>query len=1008
MAFSRADFVQQTTNTVGTGTYSLSGTVSGRQGFLDGNSSGDTVRYSVTDGADWEVSEGIVTAGQVTRATVLASSNGGAAVSWGSGDKYIQQVLTSDEVDQFATESYVDLAVAGIVDSAPATLDTLNELAAALGDDPNFATTTATAIGEKLAKASNLSDLTNAATARTNLGLGTAATTDSTAYATAAQGALADSALQSGDNISELTNNSGYITGNQTITLSGDVSGSGTTGIVVTVADDSHNHIISNVDGLQAALDGKVDDSQVLTNVPLGAVFTDTTYSVGNGGLTEINFTSALNSKLAGIEAGATADQTASEILTAIKTVDGSGSGLDADLLDGVQGSGYVNTSSAQFVGGSKTFNSETKFGSSYVDPDSGVARDAKFGTNGIAVSGGIKTDTLNGGTPWTSANDGSGSGLDADLLDGNHATAFATAAQGALADSALPASSYTAADVLTKVKTVDGSGSGLDADTVDGLHSTDIVETSDGVTTNLNTEYDAKMFGWTPSTTGAPDAGYGQGISIINNGKTHNNSNNWITQLGFGTTDNTSYFRTKVNAGAWSAWRTIWNSANDGAGSGLDADLLDGIDSGSFLRSDANDTATGNLQFNGKIGLGEAPATTWRLRIKDQYAWTALTSGGAAVFELYTDLGEMRLLSGTDIVGYNQHLNLTTNNTATYNVQINGNTAWHAGNDGAGSGLDADLLDGQQGTYYAAASSLSNYTPLDHIRSLGVRAFTNGTDPNITTAQVIAEIESDGGFDSYTSAFKTSWSYAGNYNLTDAGRFTETAGTAWLTWTDNSSDTTRGNITALAIAPNTGGSAGRVFIYNDQGSSYSPGWREVWTSTSDGSGSGLDADLLDGVQGSSFLRNDATNANATFTDITLDDQILSAGDSNTYLQFHAADQWRVVTGGGERLEVNNSGIIVTGSVTASGDVTAYSDERLKSDIETLDGSKVYQMRGVSYTKDGQASSGVIAQELQKVAPELVSESGEYLSVAYGNLVGYLIEAVKELKAEVEALKGEK
>lgn len=49
----------------------------------------------------------------------------------------------------------------------------------------------------------------------------------------------------------------GYLTGNQTITLSGDASGSGTTSIVVTVADDSHNHIIGNVDGLQAALDVK-------------------------------------------------------------------------------------------------------------------------------------------------------------------------------------------------------------------------------------------------------------------------------------------------------------------------------------------------------------------------------------------------------------------------------------------------------------------------------------------------------------------------------------------------------------------------------------------------------------------------------------------------------------------------------------------------------------------------------------------------------------------------------
>ena len=98
----------------------------------------------------------------------------------------------------------------------------------------------------------------------------------------------------------------------------------------------------------------------------------------------------------------------------------------------------------------------------------------------------------------------------------------------------------------------------------------------------------------------------------------------------------------------------------------------------------------------------------------------------------------------------------------------------------------------------------------------------------------------------------------------------------------------------------------------------------------------------------------------------------------------------------------------MAGNYTAVGDVTAFSDERLKSDIETLDGSKVYEMRGVSFTKDGEAGSGVIAQELQKVAPELVHESGEYLSVAYGNLVGYLIEAVKELKAEIDELKGVK
>lgn len=95
------------------------------------------------------------------------------------------------------------------------------------------------------------------------------------------------------------------------------------------------------------------------------------------------------------------------------------------------------------------------------------------------------------------------------------------------------------------------------------------------------------------------------------------------------------------------------------------------------------------------------------------------------------------------------------------------------------------------------------------------------------------------------------------------------------------------------------------------------------------------------------------------------------------------------------------------GNFTASGNITAYSDERLKSDIVTIPNAldKVCALRGVNYTKDGVASTGVIAQEVQKVIPEVVQQNEEYLSVAYGNLVGVLIEAIKELKEEVEALK---
>ena len=70
-----------------------------------------------------------------------------------------------------ANKGYVDSAVSAIVDGAPDLLNTLNEIAAAINDDANYATTLTTALGEKAAKSANLSDLTDASAARTNLGL---------------------------------------------------------------------------------------------------------------------------------------------------------------------------------------------------------------------------------------------------------------------------------------------------------------------------------------------------------------------------------------------------------------------------------------------------------------------------------------------------------------------------------------------------------------------------------------------------------------------------------------------------------------------------------------------------------------------------------------------------------------------------------------------------------------------------------------------------------------------
>jgi len=99
-----------------------------------------------------------------------------------------------------------------------------------------------------------------------------------------------------------------------------------------------------------------------------------------------------------------------------------------------------------------------------------------------------------------------------------------------------------------------------------------------------------------------------------------------------------------------------------------------------------------------------------------------------------------------------------------------------------------------------------------------------------------------------------------------------------------------------------------------------------------------------------------------------------------------------------------------SGNFTAVGNVTAYSDARLKENVVTIRDavSLVGRMRGVFFDRidNGEHSVGVIAQEMQEVLPQVVLDTDGHLSVAYGNLVGVLIEAIKELSDRVEQLEG--
>jgi hypothetical protein len=114
----------------------------------------------------------------------------------------------------------------------------------------------------------------------------------------------------------------------------------------------------------------------------------------------------------------------------------------------------------------------------------------------------------------------------------------------------------------------------------------------------------------------------------------------------------------------------------------------------------------------------------------------------------------------------------------------------------------------------------------------------------------------------------------------------------------------------------------------------------------------------------------------------------------------------------------NNGDLHVEGNVVAYS--TAISDERLKKDIVKIDNAldKVSQLNGYTfeYLTDGKKSAGVIAQEVEKVMPSAITETTlpvkmgeddetEYKTVQYDQLHGLLIEAIKELKAEIEELK---
>ena len=99
-------------------------------------------------------------------------------------------------------------------------------------------------------------------------------------------------------------------------------------------------------------------------------------------------------------------------------------------------------------------------------------------------------------------------------------------------------------------------------------------------------------------------------------------------------------------------------------------------------------------------------------------------------------------------------------------------------------------------------------------------------------------------------------------------------------------------------------------------------------------------------------------------------------------------------------------------SIYASNDIAAFSDESVKTELQIIDNAidRIKQINGYTYVRIDDLSNirraGVIAQEVQKVLPEVVSENNDgTLNVAYSNMVALLIEGIKEQQSQIDELK---
>ena len=540
-----------------------------------------------------------------------------------------------------------------------------------------------------------------------------------------------------------------------------------------------------------------------------------------------------------------------------------------------------ASTIVAQFEGDSDSLQITNPSAGDYLITNPGVNNGIQIGddTSGIVIKyagtdklaftntgtdfTGLATTTIEGNRILTTADEGSGNGLDADTVDGLEASQFLRSDVN-----------DTAAGNIFFSQDIDVTGS-AQIDTNITIDGNAVVKALLDAQANAQVGGDLTVSGnltvsGTRTIVNTEEILLADNIITINSNYTGSApSENGGIEVERGTLANPKlvwneaqdYWQLEVNN---TVLGRIITTADEGSGNGFDADTVDGLEASQFLRSDADDTATGNITIEGDLTVGDG--------------------NGAAQIN-FANSGQDRVLYGNNgTVGF-----LKSDNSG-WNASSDTDGDWNVDRDveaGRDVNADNDVTAGQDitataGNIAATAGSVSAGTSVTAGTSVAAgTTVTGGTGVTATTGNVTATVGDVIAGDDVV---------AGNDITATAGNIAATAGNV----TAGDSMTAQNNITATT--GNIAATAGSV----SAGTTVTAG-------TSVTAGTDVIGQRFVDADNNSYVAD--PSGTSTLHEIGIDDNLFHNGDTDTRLQF-TDNQIKLRTGGGDRLDINNSRVL--------------------------------------------------------------------------------------------------